>query len=448
MSTTTEPPVTEISFEIVPSELALPPEEKQSLIQSFSPLLAKAKELLEESKGITSAKLARVSRLQFRKLRSDSEALRKSTKEHHLRMGKAIDGAHAILVAAVASEEKRMNDIETAEEKREEERIEGIRLARHDLLVPLGVHESIANNSGLGRMADEAFAALLTDSRALHEARLERERKEAEEALAKQVAEAQAREKIRLDNERLLKEAAEREEAARVEREVAAKEKAALEAKLAQERAEAEAKAAEEAKRVQAEKEEAARVAAELLRKAQEAAEAEKREAEAKAEYERRQVQAQLAHAEAVAKREREALEAKNRAAQQAQEAKLAEAKRLHDELVEKQRLDREIAAEKERIMREALEAQIAADNARAHREKLEAEAKQRAEEAKKREAEEAAEAALLAPDKDKLMSLALAVRGILLPKVKAAKAVKALASFETKIQNLADWIEEKAGEL
>lgn len=421
MSTTTEPTAadwaahqadcdkaTELTFEIVPSDLALPPEEKQSLIQSFSPLLAKAKELLEESKGITSAKLARVSRLQFRKLRSESNTLRETTNAHHLRMQRAVNGAHAILVAAVQGEEERMEAIEKAEERREEERIEAIRQARHDLLVPLGVHESIANSPGLGRMAEDAWLGLFNDSKAMHEARLERERKEAEEALARQVAEAQAREKIRLENERLLKEAAEREEAARIEREKAAAEKAALEeqARLEREAAAAAQKALED-KLAKERAEAEAKLAAERA------------EAEKKAEYERQAAQARQDEADKRAKAERDALEAKSRFAQAAQEAKLAEAKRLHDELVEKQRLATE--AENKRI---------------------------EAEEAKKREAEEAAEAALLAPDKDKLLAVALAVRGILLPKVKAKKAITALAQFQTKIQNLADWIEEKAGEL
>ncbi len=415
MSTTTEPQ--ELTFEIVPSELALPPEEKQSLIQSFSPLLAKAKELLEESKGITSAKLARVSRLQFRKLRGDSEALRKSTKEHHLRMGKAIDGAHNILVAAVQTEEKRMEDIEKAEERRVEEENQKRGMARWEQMSPLGV--MLYTSAQLAMMTEPEFQVVLSDAKGLHEARLERERKEAEEALAKQVAEAQAREKIRLDNERLLKEAAEREEAARVERERAAAEKAALEeqARVEREKAAAEKKALED--RLAKERADAeAKLAAERA------------EAEQKALYERQAAQARQDEAEKKAKAEREALEAKHKAEQNRvqQERNAAEAKAKQ----EREILERDAAIAK--AERDAAEAK-----ARHIREE---------QERQQREAEEAAEAALLAPDKDKLLALAKAIRSVYLPEVQAKKAKTAMNQFATKIANLADWIEERAGEL
>jgi hypothetical protein len=403
---------TEAIFEIVPNELALPPEEKQSLITSFSPIMKRGADLLAESQGIQSAKLARVCRLSFRKLRSDSESLRKSLKEHHLRMGKAIDGAHNILVAAVQSEEQRMEEIEKAEERKEEARIEAIRQTRHDQLVGLGVHESIVNSPGLGRMDEAGFATLLADSKAMHEARLERERKEAEEALAKQVAEAQERERIRLENERLLKEAQEREEAARLEREKAAAEKAALEEKA---RIEAEKAAAEKKTLEDKLAKERADAEAKLA--------AERVAAEQKAEYERQAAQARQDEIERKAKAERDALEAKHRAEQAKGEAHTKQLREIAERDAAVAKAERDAAEAKARHIREEQERQ-------------------------QREAEAAAERAKLAPDREKLLTLANAIRSTPLPVMSTAKARKALTQFETKIMNLADWIEEKAGEL
>lgn len=387
-------PAPELSFEIVPAELHLAPEQKQTLEASFAEFFTKAHSLKEQTSSITNPKMARTARLEIKNLRVAAEKKRKELKEDSLRMGKAIDGANNILLAIIVPLEKRLEDIEREEERREGARIAALAQSRRDQLVPLGVAEAIVASAGLGMMSEEAFQTLLDDSKALHEARVERERKAEEERLAKEVAEAKERERIRLENERLLKEAAEREEAARVEREKAEAERKALEAKLAQERKEAEAKAAAEAERVRREKEEAARAAAELLKKAQAAAEAQRREAEEKAQ------------------REKAAMEAKLKAEREAAEKKAAE----------------------ERAAREKLEA--------------EARAKQEKEAEQKRLAEEAAEKAALAPDKDKLIAIAASIRSLPLPQVKAKKAVAALEQFKTKIGNLADWIEEKAQEL
>lgn len=383
----TAPAPIEGNFEIIPQDLALPAEEKQSLITSFSPLLARAKELLNESKGITSARLARVSRLQFRKLRGESEDLRKSIKEHHLRMGKAIDGAHAILVAAVAQEEKRMEGIEKEEERKEQARIEAIRQQRHDALLVYGVHESIVTNPALGTMADDAFATLLADSKEMHEARVKREAEEAAEKLRQEVADAQERERVRLENERLLKEAQEREAAAEAERVEAARKQKELEDRLEAERKQA-------ADRLEAER-------AETKRKQD--------EADAAAKKKQEEVDVQLAEE----KRKREAAEA----AQEEQRKQLLENQRRATEAENNRRA-------------EELRRQQEAENLRIQ---------------KQREDEEAAEAALLAPDKTKLLNIATTIRATVYPPVKSKKAAAALAKFKVKIDNLADWIEEQA---
>ncbi len=380
MNTTAEPPV-EMTFEIVPADAQLPAEQKHTLEVSFGDFFKKAAELRTQAETITSPKLARVARLEIRKLRTDADKKRKALKEDSMRYGKAIDGANNILLEILVPIERRMDEIEKAEERRIEAENTARGTARFERLAAVGMTVYLV--SQLGTMAESDYAPILKDATNLHEARLKREQEEADAKLQKEVEEAKERQRVREDNERLLKEAEEKEAAAKLEREKAEKEKKALEDKLAAERSEHQRKVA----------------------------------------YEREVAEQQRAAAEAKAKEERDALEAKRRAEQ-------AAAKKKADDLEEAARVERE-AREKERKAVEAADLARKEDEAR-----------------KQREAEAAAEAALLAPDKDKLKAVALAVRGILLPKVKSKKAVTALAQFQTKITNLADWIEEKAEEL
>lgn len=176
--------------------------------------------------------------------------------------------------------------------------------------------------------------------------------------------------------------------------------------RIAKEKAEAEAKAAEEARiakaKAEAEERERMRLENERLRK-----EAEARE-KAAAE-ERKKVEAARIEAESKARAERQAIEAKAKAEREAMEAQ----------------------ARREREAREKAEAE-----ARALREKQAAEEKAKAESARK---------AARAPDKEKLLALAQAVRDIVLPEMAtdAGKAIR--ANYRDQLEEIADAIERDA---
>ncbi len=328
-TTTTEPPTESVALEIIPPDVALAPETRVTIESAFTPFFSKARELVAQAATVTSPKIARAVRLELKNVRTAAEKQRKALQEDARLYVNAVNGANNILLAAIVPAEKRMDDIEKAEEQRIAQEIEARAAQRRELLAPYGLAAFAGAGVNLGTISEDDFQALLADSKGLHDARVERERVENERILAQQVAEAKERERIRLDNERLLREAQEREEAARVEREKAEADRKALEAKHAQERA----------------------------------------ESERKAEYERQQAQAQADAAAEKARKEREALEAKAKAEKAKADAKtkaIEEALRIEREAREKERQAAEAAdfARKEDEARKVREAEEAAERA------------------------------------------------------------------------------------
>lgn len=179
-------------------------------------------------------------------------------------------------------------------------------------------------------------------------------------------------------------------------------------------KAEEEARRAEEAKRAE-EEAERARIKAEQeaeaarLRAEREKIEAEKRAAQEKLDAERAALEAERAKAEAALEAQRQAIEAEKRkiAEAEAEKARQAEMERAKAEAAERARKETE-----ERIAREA-----AAEKARAEAEEAAAKARAEAEEAARKRAEE------LRPDKEKLLSVAEAVRNVAIPSVSAQAA-------------------------
>lgn len=174
---------------------------------------------------------------------------------------------------------------------------------------------------------------------------------------------------------------------------------------------------------------------------AAEAARVEKERVEALAAEEKRKAAAAAKLAAAKAKAERDAIEAKAKAEREAAEAAArAERERLQAlaeierQKAETARLAAEAKAKEEREAREKVEAELRAAK--------EAEAKRLEEEA------EAQRQAALAPDKEKLLGLALCIRTFATPVLTTddGKAVGAL--FETKIAKLAAWLEQEAQSL
>lgn len=293
----------EITVEIVPANLGLAPEAKQSLELSFAEYFEKARQFKAQSESITSAKLARAARLEVKALRVAAEKTRKELKEDSLRMGKAIDGANNILLAMIVPIEQRLEDIEKEDERKEEARIAALHAARADEIAPYRVPEALPyTRQELGRMDDATWAATLQDAKDLHELREERARKAEADRIAKEKAEAEERERQRAEIERLRKEAAEREAKAKAEREAAekAQREAAEKARKEREAIEAKAKAEREAAdrelaRIKAEADKAARE--EALRQ-QALREVERKKAEAAREAQRK-AEAELAAAQA-----------------------------------------------------------------------------------------------------------------------------------------------------
>ncbi len=361
---------------IVPQDSGLEIESVKSLETLFAPFFTQAEEWRQKALAckVTDVndkrgmKFARESRLALREIRIAVEKSRKKAKEDSLRRGKAIDGMANVFNAAVEPIEAFLLEQEQYAERVEAERISKLTEERRTLLEPYGI-SPLFNVATLGTLSEEDFQTMLADSKAITEARVERERKAEADRIAKEKAEAAERERIRLENEQLKREASEREEEARKERE-----RIAAERKAEQEKAAAEA----------------ARVAKE-------------REAERqKAEAERRAI-------EEKSRKEREAIEAKARAEREAAAAQAA----------------------KERAERERLEAEIKA--------KKDAEAKAKAAEAKR------AAAALRAPDKEKLLTLAKSVRNLSVPALSTDEARAVGTEIAAKIEGFAKWIEKQA---
>ena len=186
--------------------------------------------------------------------------------------------------------------------------------------------------------------------------------------------------------------------------------KKAEEDRIAREKAEA-----EERERVRLENER-------LKREAFEAAKREEEERKKRAEVEKKALEERRA-AEEAARKERLALEEKARKEREAIEAK-ARAEREAAEL----------AAKKEREAREKIEVELRA------REEAE---RQRVEE-EKREAKRAA----MAPDSEKIASIAAKVRAIELPQVSTTEAWAVMSLIRAQTDKFAAWLDKLAAEL
>lgn len=288
----------------------LPPSLLQNIEESFTQFFAEAekwrKQALEiritDASQTTEMKLARTIRLALRQVRVAAEKKRKELKEDALRMGKAIDGANNMLLAAIEPLERHCKEQEEFAERLAEEQRQKLITERREALQPFlqPGHPLPALDS----MDEAQFTKFLDDMRMLHDAR-EREAKRIEaERVAREAAEAAEKERLRQEAEKLAREKAEAEEKAKA----AEKAREEAELRLAEERAAAEAAAIKEREAA----ERAHREAAEKARKESEAL-----EAKAKAEREAAEREVQRLKDEA-ARKEREIAE------QKAEQAKAA----------------------------------------------------------------------------------------------------------------------------
>ncbi len=321
----------EISTKLVrvAEEQHISPETAGALHQSFSPMFKKARSVLAKSRAIEvksadqklEIKLARECRLALKAIRVEGNKVRAALKEDSLRRGKAIDGFFNILCDITETEEKRLEEQEKFVERQEAARKAALRAVREEEMHKFGVDTSFY---ALGEMPEEDFRALLASTQIAYEAKIEAALKAEAEMAAKAKAEAEERERIRLENERLKKEVAEREAAAKTERE-------RIEAQM--------------------------REAAEKARKEREAFEAEA--AKQKAEFERIRKEA-----EDKARKEREEVEAKARAEREAAEKKAAEERRKSEAKAKAEREAREKAEAELKAARDAEARRVADEQA------------------------------------------------------------------------------------
>jgi len=222
----------------IPEELL--PVTQQSGIQKadyyagkFAPYMVTVKELSAKVGAINhteptdvDAKMAREVRLALVKNRTATAKEKDDSKAALLAEGNLIQSLHNVVVSASHLVEADLTNIEKYAENKEKERIEALRSARAEQLMPYVQDASIFP---LGTMTDDAFTELLTGSRLAHEARIEAERLAEEKRISEENARLEEQKRIREENERLKAEQAAAELALKKEREAA-------EAKLAAER--------------------------------------------------------------------------------------------------------------------------------------------------------------------------------------------------------------------
>lgn len=215
------------TFDIIPPEVVLPPEDKLSLEQSFGSFFQQAQQMREQCASITDPIPARAARLALKKLRGEAEKKRVDLKKNIVLMGKAIDGANNLLLGIITPIETAMDEIEKAEIRREEQRIADLHESRYSQIEPYRIESFMKVD--FGTMPEEEFNKMLADAKELAQARIDREKREAEDKARREKEEADERERVRLENLRLQKEADDRKEELRKEREKADLERRALE---------------------------------------------------------------------------------------------------------------------------------------------------------------------------------------------------------------------------
>lgn len=274
------PPEGKPSFAIaIPERDALSPSLLANIEAGFKDSFAQAEQWREKALSIQITSIhqkdkmreAREMRLTLRGIRVAGEKKHKELKSDYLLAGRAIDGVKNILLASIEPLERHLAEQEQYAERLLEQQRQALITERTEAIRPF-VPEG-QPLPALELMDEKQWLAYLDDAKLLHEARIERSRREEAERIAREQAEAAERERLRIENERLVKEAAEREAAAKAEREAAEKAQREAAEKARKEREAIEAKAAAEKKaREKVEAELAANKAAEEAKAKAEAA--------------------------------------------------------------------------------------------------------------------------------------------------------------------------------
>jgi len=380
----------------------LPRADSTSIFQAF---LDKAKAAAESAAKIkvtditdtTGPKMARAARLSLREIRTTTENRRKEMVEGMTQETRRINGLAKQVKDFCEECESALLEAEQFVE-RETLRIEDER--RQARTAELNPYLTGAVGVDLGKIDEKAYQELLANATELHTLRMERERKAEADRLAAIEAERVEQERIRAENARLKQEAEEREVAAKAEREEAAAKQRELEAAARAEREAAVKKQREIEAAARAEREEAAR-------------------REAAATEERRR-------AEAKAKAEQDAAEAKVREAERKERQARAEAEAAEQRRKDEARKAQEEAERKER------QAKAEAERAEAARQAAEAEAARRA---------------AAAPDKEKLLAFAAALKALPVPMLSAGSS-HIQQDLARRLAGAVSWITTQANEI
>jgi len=272
----------------------------QTVLAFFSAYFEQAAKWEQEVKGlvITDAKqtkemaLAREGRLKLKEVRVNAKKTHDKLKEGALIEGRFIDSIYNLIEGVTKPLETALLEKEQFVERAEAARVEALRCARAEELALYQVDTSFYD---LGNMPEASFKQLLENSQIAAEAKLKAQRQAEEDRIAAEKAAQEEQAKIAAENARLRVEAEAREAEIAAERAKVEEERRAREAEEAQERArlEAEQKAKDEAARIEREK------AARALALAQEEAEKARRALQAKADAEAKALREEAARLEA-----------------------------------------------------------------------------------------------------------------------------------------------------
>lgn len=238
-------------------ESGLAPIQAKPLLDSFGVLFVTAHKLVAQSKGIKvtsedqveEMKKARELRTQLKNLRNDADRSRIALKEGYLRGGNAVQAIYNDIRNVIKPEEDRLEEqekfAEIMEAKREAEKL----VKRTEILSKYVEDITIYTLAG---MSDEAFDALVKNSKEAFEAKKQAEIKAEEDRILEEKKQAKEREKISLENIKLKKIAEAKQKLLLEERKKAETQRKIQEEQLrkereAREKAEAEIRAKKEA---------------------------------------------------------------------------------------------------------------------------------------------------------------------------------------------------------
>lgn len=384
------------------SKLALiTPDSALSVKAAYLPHFTAFLELEKQASqiAVNSPKLARLMRLDLRKVRVAAEKDRLSLGNEAKRYKEAVDQVYNLLEDRLKPVEQRMESIERAEEIAIKEKAEALKVGRLAELAPYGQDNVFYD---LANLPESQYVALRDSQKTAHEAKLaaaakaEADRAAAEQARLKREADLAA------ENTRLAKEA-----------------EAARKAKVAADQAAAEERGKAEAERARIQKQAADQIAAQAKAAADEAARL-KKVADDKLAKERA---------------ERDAADklAKEKAAQERIESE-AKAKR-----------ERDVAQAEADKRQKALEAKLAQEREASAKVAQQLAAKQAAEDAKIAAQTEALHRAATASDREKLGALSTAIRTLKVPTLtNEALHAKILDQFA----RMAKWIDTEGSKL